>query len=148
MPKMNNHMEDKSLHPIGGWKAQYERMMRWHERLKNCEDADKEDFLFVFFQNSYHLLEWLEKEKVAIEPVKGFRKRKNIKRCRDLCNTTKHGKLDKPSIDGSPWIFNEYKGDGLVAERVLIGEEMEDLVHIANDCVNEWREFLQAEMLL
>ena len=49
------------------WRDQYERMERSHERLLRTADpshdvgsADARDTLFHFFQDAYHLKDWLK----------------------------------------------------------------------------------------
>ena len=59
-----------SAHNGLGWQSQYERVKRWHARVKtigiaqtDAEDTQREhDDVYAFFQSCYYLKDWLEME--------------------------------------------------------------------------------------
>jgi hypothetical protein len=49
-----------SAHSILGWYSQFERMIRFQERAgKSNDEIEILDFTLAFFQNSYHLRDWI-----------------------------------------------------------------------------------------
>ena len=89
-----------------GWREQYDRMHRSYERLlavsrgehPDARSSDTaRDALYHFFQDAYHLKDWI-KATTAPAIGKQIKKRgkdiKALRLCADLCNGTKHFKLD------------------------------------------------------
>ncbi len=82
------------------WKEQWHRVLRWYERIQdqNRSKQEYEDYLWAFFQNCWHMKDWL-----LNDPVLGRRKDAVKKEvhcpggplmiCRDLANRSKHLKL-------------------------------------------------------
>jgi len=81
---------------------QFKRIERWYKELKkghlgspkSCFDNDiyYEDLLYAFFQNCFHLQDWLINSNV-ITKEEGrifIESHKDMKICRDLCNASKH----------------------------------------------------------
>jgi len=79
--------------------VRYGRMERWYDRAAHAKaKIDIADFLFAFFQNSYHFREWLE---VTGDVTKDeldslFKAHPELGICRDICNVTKHFSLSTP----------------------------------------------------
>jgi hypothetical protein len=54
-----------SVHNLEGVKGQWLRVKRWQKRLLSIKSnpemewEDKWDFIFAFFQNCYHLKDWI-----------------------------------------------------------------------------------------
>ena len=90
------------------WRDQYERMERSHERLLRTTDslhhvgsADARDTLFHFFQDAYHLKDWLKNADPPVltntQAVEHFVNASEAMRiCADLCNGLKHSRLNDP----------------------------------------------------
>src|SRR6478609_2534288 len=90
------------------WNPQYERMMRWYEKLldldfANTPEEEVEDLIIVCFQNIYYMKDWVMD---AVEKTPHKKEVKNIFNeafksgndvylsfIRDLCNASKHKKL-------------------------------------------------------
>lgn len=59
-----------SEHLNSGWRGQYLRVLRWHERVTRLGSCDGEtitlatafDELYAFFQNCFHLRDWLKND--------------------------------------------------------------------------------------
>jgi hypothetical protein len=88
-----------------GWREQYDRMNRSYERLVAVSQGEHpdarssdtaRDVLYHFFQDAYHLKDWI----AATTPAIGGKIEARIKDstplrlCADLCNGTKHFRLD------------------------------------------------------
>ena len=90
------------------WKEQWDRVLRWHDRIQDQNRPTREEYeddLWAFFQNCWHMKDWL-----INDPVLGLDKGDVDKEvhcpggplmlCRDLANRSKHLELDKPREDG------------------------------------------------
>lgn len=81
------------------WKEQWDRVHRWYARIKvqdRCRQ-EYEDDLWAFFQNCWHMKDWL-----INDPILGLNKKTVTKEahalipltiCADLANGSKHLKL-------------------------------------------------------
>lgn len=140
---------DMSMHKRGGWLGQYERMLRWHERLVtafNAGSPDIEDFSYAFFQNCYHLRDWMRHSGGAspqdLDAL--FSGSLELQLCRDLCNGTKHLKLTSASVDAMFSTAREYSPPAPTGWRpiVLADTTKHDLLGLASKCVDAWRTFI------
>lgn len=103
-----------------GWRDQYERMLRSRARLavgSSSTDGDQaRDMLYHFFQDAYHLKDWILND-LGWRTVKNGKKKLSqeaqdledhitatapLAHCADICNGTKHLKLDTPKIKDKP----------------------------------------------
>ncbi len=143
-----------SIHRNGGWIGQLERVQRWHDRLmfaargETNSESDFLDFAFVFFQNCFHLREWVQHTSTIPQAdLDAFMARTDMKVCRDLANGTKHLNISRPSIDPQFSIGREH--DPWKRERygyrlfVITGDEKFDLLDLASRCLQEWQDFLK-----
>lgn len=95
-----------------GWQEQYDRMRRSYAHFVGMANGSVDsggsdrarDALFHFFQDAYHLKDWLkndpglsfDRNRVEVA-VNGS---EPLKLCADLCNRTKHFTLDRRSRTG------------------------------------------------
>ena len=100
------------------WIVQWHRVIRWHRRVLDLRksgesvglDVNDLDLVIAFFQNCYHLRDWL----CACRPdltatVDAFyRGSFEMAACRDICNGFKHKLLTKPSLDAGFNLYREY----------------------------------------
>jgi hypothetical protein len=100
---------------LSGWREQYDRMRRSLDRLtayaegRSFADSNEaRDALFHFFQDAYHLKDWLKNDvtaqKHAVEDLFGSKRPPGLlvmQLCADLCNGTKHLVLKSPRIAGT-----------------------------------------------
>jgi len=143
---------------LEGWYGQYCRMLRWKDRVTSVygdsEDAETIfDFAYAFFQNSYHLGDWLISDDVVPEEeIETFRgSTSEMKLCRDICNTTKHKKYNQgfPSIDATPMTRREYDPfSGDWHGWYLYSDKRRPIVDLISDCAEQWRAFLDSKDLL
>ncbi len=141
-----------SWHRSPGLRGQLERVRRWHRRLIAASSReDVEDFLYAFFQNCYHLRDWLQPpafDRGLVERL--FDENVELRICRDICNMTKHFELSKLPFTGrEPSLAREYAGIGrgwfeddsnLV---VLSAGEKYDALRLASRCLEIWEDFLR-----
>lgn len=136
-----------SLHDLEGWRSQYNRMLRWHQRFLQDHDGD-EDVMFAFFQNCYILKDWLLHDEVISQADydEFIRKNNCISMCRDVCNGTKHGQLDPK--DGkrnprNPIVGREYSGRADSFSFYLVVDFQKcDAKALAEQCVEAWNDLL------
>jgi len=139
---------------FSGWQEQYERMLRSHKRLTDYasgqrhfspdEDgsAEARDALIHFFQDAYHLKDWLKNDKA----IGRKRARQQIKKevegyvsdtlylkiCADVANGSKHLQLDPerpPSRTGDPNTGITGQSVTVRAAAVGSGGEPEPAIH-------------------
>jgi len=154
-----------SAHSSGGWRGQYERVLRWHRlvkrigRAKTDEDTEQEhDFLYAYFQNCYQLRDWLRNAgAVAPEALREFfRLNEPMGVCRDICNGTKHWQIDHASVDAHFSIGREYVPTDWPGERphvneswfIICGGSKYDVFQLADTCMALWGSFLRDYSLL
>jgi len=125
---------------------------RWHHRLLEARSPeDAEDYLYAFFQNCYHLRDWISAEGgPSLDQL--FESSDELRLCRDVCNMTKHLQLTRqPATGAEPSLAREYAGQGqgwfdddstLV---VLSRGTKWDARELAGRCLAVWEEFLRSE---
>lgn len=105
-----------SLHMNDGWKAQYERVFRWYDRVFNCKsEIDRRDFMYAFFENAFHLRDWLIDTGIVNKDTlyNFFDSKTEMRLCRDLANAHKHYSINQPSQSAPPSEVQEYSpGNG------------------------------------
>ena len=89
-----------------GWTEQHDRMLRSHARLVRVSDGstsmgsdDARDALFHFFQDAYHLKDWIKHDSRVPREVQdkiggAIRDSVALSISADLCHHTKHARLD------------------------------------------------------
>lgn len=155
------------------WKFQWGRVIRWYKRAGQIKvksetagaelEADDFDILIAFFQNCYHLRDWLEVSRPDLREKLDdfFEQNFEMKGCRDVCHGFKHKKLTRPSLDADFNIvriydYLEIMGSGPYKNPVKYniafadGNDIRkyDLFDFAGKCFNLWKSFLSAEQLL
>jgi hypothetical protein len=154
-----------SHHKSGGWASQFRRMLRWHANLQEVRRARSAeptmehecDTVYIFFQNAFHLRDWILEDHPGLESdIRAlFEKSRDLQLCRDICNGTKHYRLKYPSVDGDIAIGPEYVPADAPGERphinetwfVLAAGQRTDVFDLADRCVERWKEFLRKHSL-
>jgi hypothetical protein len=155
-----------SVHKNGGWRGQYLRLQRWHRLIHRIgraktqtEDTEQEhDFLYAYFQNCYHLRDWLRNSGTLTSKAlqEFFRLNEPMGVCRDICNGTKHWHIDHPSVDADFSVGREYVPPDWSGERphvneswfIVSGKNKYDLFEVADTCMALWDSFLRDNGLL
>lgn len=140
----------------GGWQSQFNRMCRWHDRLRNASSSDKIDFLYAFFENALHLRDWLI-DTGAVKRAdidRFFVQSAAMRLCRDIANAHKHYSLSRPSQSMPFAELREYApyGGGSFTDKqslsVLSDGEKYDAFDLASRVRCAWEEFLKQEKLI
>lgn len=161
-----------SEHSGSGWKGQLARVARWHERVQSLGARDDLsitpitafDYLYAFFQNCYHLRDWLKNSGTLSESdLQSFMTdNEAMAVCRDIANGTKHLRITTPSIDANPAFGREYHPAGwpgkrpgtsesyfvLLEDRTTKAESRFDLQDLAARCLAEWEHLLRSRGLV
>lgn len=140
---------------------QLARVKRWYRRLEeihigrehNRESDYYQDVLYSFFQNCFHLKDWLIESGVTNNKVvdKFISSEDDMKICRDLCNGSKHLVIKDPSIDPGIKVKNRAFSLSLSNEspriKVVYWIEADGGVYhafdVATRCLVLWEEFLE-----
>lgn len=139
----------------GGWQSQFDRMCRWHDRLSNASLGDKVDFLYAFFENAYHLRDWLV-DTGAVKPTdidRFFAQSAVMRLCRDIANAHKHYSISRPSQPVPFTELREYEpyGGGSLTDNqslsVLSDGEKYDAFDLASRVRRAWEVFLKQKRL-
>ena len=155
------------------WRDQYERMERSHERLLRTTDslhhvgsADARDTLFHFFQDAYHLKDWLKNADPPVltntQAVEHFVNASEAMRiCADLCNGQKHSRLNEENHPTNPprtGDKNTAVGTQSATVRVGAGKEHawtitsngkpQDALDLAAKVIADWKGWLAGQRLL
>lgn len=138
---------------------QWERALRWHERIKVLPDRtiDYDDYLWAFFQNCWHLKDWIKNDASVAQ-----RSRDNIEStvkqyrplmiAADLANGSKHLTLkykkgESPRIGDhgarhSHRVLSIVSGDSAASRLQYIialeGTDTADALDIAQEAIDAW----------
>ncbi len=143
-----------SLYISGGWKSQFERVQRWYKRAKNANNPiDRLDFLYAFYENAFHLRDWLINTNSLSKKKLGrlFSVNESMRLCRDLANSHKHYSIEHPSQPVPPSELREYSIDhgNLDSKNSLIvisnGKKM-DAFSLAEQILQTWEEFIRENL--
>lgn len=156
---------DERVKPKNQWMEQFSRLRRWYDRVQSLksksemEQLTAEDFdtLIAFFQNCYHLRDWLESTRPELRDDIStlFENKFEMRGCRDICHGFKHKDLKRPSLDSDFNLYREY--DHFAAEadpgkkpeiyRVAFADGNDirkfNVFDFADKCVELWMNFLQ-----
>ncbi|HAF11286.1 MAG TPA: hypothetical protein DCK98_14555 [Chloroflexi bacterium] len=162
--------EVKAEEMPGMWEEQWSRVQRWYEAFTQTEagrrhDRTSDDYLdevHAFFQNCYHLKDWLKNDpasKVLAKDVEDMlAKSTSLSLCADLANGSKHLTLKTTRTGDLGTKFGpKHFALGLTAGQtpvisvsleVLSGGSTWDAYDIATQCVSEWETYLKGIGLL
>lgn len=154
------------------WIAQWYRVTRWFRRCEELKeksktnelDADDIDTVIAFFQNCYHLRDWIGASRANLKEklnALSFRSTVEMKVCRDICNGFKHKALDQkkyPPLDPDFNVYCEY--DHFLAEadssanpvlyRIAFSYKGDirkyDLFDLVERCYRIWENFITQEI--
>jgi hypothetical protein len=160
-------MRGVSMISSSGYRAQLDRARRFLERVQSTEprrDVDYQDDVWAFFQNCWHIKDWLEHDRRVPEVVrdsvkKAAYKSRVLRVCADVANGTKHLKLTRR--DGKRvraravhrWTNTEMTpgGDPTKIDCMLEFPRRKDKFRsareVADECLREWVRLLEAHGL-
>ncbi len=154
------------------WEEQYRRVVRWFIRSVVCakhpyeSDVDKlKDYLYTFFENCWHLKEWLKHDETikidskVIEVYAG-RSGSAISLCGDVATVSKHLRVDDANRDknakldeGMVYITSNLRKNGVVSTvgtgaNILAKAGKLNALQVAENALEEWEEFFILNGLL
>ena len=151
-----------------GYREQYDRMMRWFSKLQEIYNQSEKpqpgpvqeffrrgqdrwepdlDIVYAFFQNCYHLLDWIEKDSEIVtskSQLRSFRdKNDSLVCCMDICNGSKHCDLKKVNLREHTDLV-EQNGKALLknAYQVVHKKGQWDALKLAKCCIDKLDEFI------
>jgi hypothetical protein len=143
-----------SIHSSLGWQGQFARVSRWLDRLMCAPTPDDaEDYLYAFFQNCYHLRDWVLADLSTTDIDSFFKDSLPLRICRDVANLTKHFALDRTPAQGHELsVLREYAGVGKGwfegdTRLVIVTNHQNDGIvldarEVARECMRLWCTFL------
>ncbi len=161
---------------MADWREHYQRMKRSRARLNTEWNTQSErpegiesvrDAFYGFFQTCYHLVDWLEND--PSQPIRRqeadqfVRASATLSFCHDLCQGSKHARLEPKGIDAlrpEPQVISELPildaSGTKVAVLQFIAAEMTvvrsagnvNAFDLADDCIAEWERFLVSRGLV
>ena len=112
-----------------------------------------QDQVYAFFQNCYHLKDWIKHdESVRVsENVEDFiKKHCELKLCAVICNGTKHLVLKKMPLGGRKTIVDVGRGTTIISVKYTIdtssGSSV-DAFELATKCLEIWEKFIREQVL-
>lgn len=143
---------------------QYERVKRWYHRFEEINtgkihdrslDYSYDDIL-AFFQNCYHLRDWIKNDKLAPKNIKDGLKsfidsNDCFRYCADITNASKHLELNpsrkiQQDIDKGPrkLFIDIRRNDEIIKEEYffLVGDCKISAFELATNCLQKWEEYL------
>jgi hypothetical protein len=152
---------DELIPPSQQWVIQWQRIERWHRRALEVQkksrkqeiDLEDIDTVIAFFQNAYHLKDWLlaSRPDIGSAIITLFRDSFELKACRDICNGFKHKSIKHPSHDPDFNLFREYDHFEIenlspVKYRISFAEGNDirkfDLFELVSSVYQRWEGFL------
>lgn len=150
-----------------GWRVQYDRMRRWHERIRSATKVDELyiDSVYAFFIFCFQLKDWIRADpslapEVADEAEQLIKSDFHMSLCADLANGLKHVSVTRNRRLSGPVMLStgipspEVSSDVDYYLGVLPTISAEDGSFIANApevadlCVVKWELFLRQRRLL
>lgn len=157
---------DETVKSENQWMTQLYRVRRWYERVLSLKSKSETepltaydfDTVIAFFQNCYHLRDWLESSRPELRnDIKTlFENSFELRGCRDICHGFKHKNLSRPSLDADFNLYREY--DHFAAEadssknpviyNVVFADGNDirkfNVFDFADKCIEHWFDFLQS----
>ncbi len=145
------------------WAIQWQRLQRWHRRTLQAQEKSRRqeldlegiDTVIAFFQNAYHLRDWLLASRPDLQSELSilFRNSFEMGACRDICNGFKHKSVNRPSHDPDFNLYRKYdhfeiEGLSPVKYRIAFAHGSHirkfDLFELIASVYQQWKDFLRA----
>lgn len=148
-----------------GYRDQLDRVLRYLSRVHAAEGdpnqrfiVDYQDDVWSFFQNCWHLKDWIRNDPLLSEDVKerikeAVENSPVLAIANDMANGTKHLELHRPRAGASYDHVRIATGGETSSLECMIQVKGEDhrefrpARELATECVQEWERILQAEGL-
>jgi hypothetical protein len=155
---------------MADYETQFERTRRYHNRFKQLNDGMEHaapsdtyvDDIYAFFQNCYHLKDWLKNDPAYTshtdQQIEDYvTKTESLSICADICNGSKHLTFnrtprsgDEPKMGGkviSIKVTDSFSGEEfpiIIAMQVEVehaGNKL-DAFQLATDALQSWELFI------
>jgi hypothetical protein len=146
----------------GTWQEQYERVWRWLSTLGDTDvgrvhdriSDSYQDEVYAFFQNCYHLKDWLKNDPAsagAVSDVEAFiSSSPSLSVCADLANGSKHLTLTSHRVDPDAAIGARHYEIGPGSGGIMISVKYEvraggtthDAYTLSQQCWDQWQTYL------
>lgn len=145
---------------------QFNRVKRWYQRFVLIDQGRPHDHpsdfyqddVYAFFQNCYHLKDWIKNDGsvgAAADKVEEFiNKNEELRLCADICNATKHLHLTS-SRSGQDPRFGQRKfkvGVGgpptTISAKYTVDTSVGpvDAFELATKCLQAWKTFIRSHI--
>jgi hypothetical protein len=150
---------------VSSWREQYDRTVRWLDRFTELSVGRRHvtasdnyiDDVYAFFQNCYHLKDWIKNDPALPQDIRDEVERyinqtRELSICADLCNALKHLSLSNSRSRENPSFGNKHyalhlggEGTPIISLRyeVATAAGTEDAYELAKKCVDAWTTFLR-----
>jgi hypothetical protein len=149
---------------MASWVEQYDRMIRWYERCAALQtgrvhDVSSDNYVdevYAFFQNCYHLKDWIKNDPAVAQARDGVEAyvtgSRPLRLAADLCNALKHLNVTRSRSGESPSFgpkhFSLHLGDGVpptisLKYEVVTANGTEEAFSLASQSVRAWDVFIQ-----
>lgn len=137
-----------------GYRNQLDRARRFLDRVQGPHPNNLafQDMVWAFFQNCYHVRDWICNDPLLESPqVKSILEKAGksppLQRCGDLCNGTKH-LVSKATRHHHDKMVVEPGGQCDIDCIIAAGDdEQMSAKQLARECIAEWERILQSEGL-
>lgn len=144
------------------YNAQFDRAKRWFDRFTQINDGRYHtissnnylDEVYAFFQNCYHLKDWIKNDETAGDfstSVENYvNNNRHLRLCADICNGSKHFKLNKQKSGENPRMRSKHHKLNLSTDPPVIAIQYSivtdsgilDAYDLAKKCMAAWDSFL------
>lgn len=163
------HSYHKEVQSMPAYREQFDRTMRWYHRFAAINQGRPHqmtsdhyiDDIYSFFQNCYHLKDWIKHDSKVATSVQQevetyINSNRPLRLCADICNSLKHLRLtSNRSGEGPAFGQKQYAltlQPGMPPEISLryavdTTPGAMDAFELATECVQAWEAFLSAKGL-
>ena len=141
---------------------QFKRTERWHQQLKSIYERPPNDTgvyealdnVYAFFQNCYHLKDWLKNDsflKIPSSTIEDFVSQSQyLQICADVCHGSKHSRITTPRLDANTNVYPEEwinENHDVLMRKFTVDSagQKYDALDLAKNCVADWHIFLKAQ---
>lgn len=151
----------QSVNGATGYRHQLDRARRFLARVQmatddwaDLDDVEFQDMMWAFFQNCWHVKDWLKHDPSVSQAVKNAaidlaHQSLHLKMCQQLCNGTKH--LDtRPGASHHHVNTTIIPGAGIRELDCIVDDGTGRLIsgkQLAKDCIAEWERILSSQGL-
>jgi hypothetical protein len=146
----------QSVGGVVGYRNQLDRARRFLDRVQmttddwaDMDDVEFQDMMWAFFQNCWHVKDWLRNDPLVSQVVKDAatqlaHQSQHLKMCQELCNGTKHLGA-RPGASHHHINTTIIPGAGIREMDCIVDDGGGKLIsgkQLASDCIAEWERIL------